>query len=208
MHADDLARRLLSESRRRWQDPVRLAGEMGAAEGMTVADLGCGPGFFTLPLASLVGARGLVYAVDSDPAMLRHLREGVGKADPEVGRRIRVVEADVSRTGIATSSVDLTLLSIVLHDIEDKVALFREVGRTSRPGALVVDIDWRKVRSETGPPVEIRLSREESERLLEGGGFRVVGSIQAGPDHYGVVCRVGARRPGVPRGPRLGVVLR
>lgn len=74
MDADDLARRLIYDSRREWQDPAKIAKEIGIVKGIWVADLGCGPGFFTLPIASMVGENGVVYAVDANPIMLRHLR--------------------------------------------------------------------------------------------------------------------------------------
>jgi ubiquinone/menaquinone biosynthesis C-methylase UbiE len=188
VEADDFARLLMSEERREWQDPEAILGRVGVAEGMTVADLGCGPGFFTLPIASIVGARGLVYAVDSHPTMLRHLRrsiEGAGMSR----RKIEVVEADVSRTGIPGGSVDVAFFANVMHDIDNKRPFLEEVRRICRSGAAVVDVDWVKVPTELGPPLEIRLSAEEARKILSENGFRVVRSIEGGPYHYGLVCR-------------------
>ncbi len=189
MDSDAFAKRLYSEERKEWQDPIETARKIGIRKGMVVADLGCGPGFFTLPVASLVGGRGLVYAVDADPTMLRHLRANIEKTGTDA-ERVRTIRADVSKTGIPSSSVDLTLLVLVLHDIEDKGSLFREIRRISKQGASVVNVDWRKVRSTVGPPLDIRLSKDESMKLLSGAGFRVTTSISAGPHLYGFVCRV------------------
>ncbi len=193
MGVDDYVRRLMSDARRVWQDPVKIAKDIGIGEGMTVADLGCGPGFFVLPIASMVGEKGKVYAVDADPAMLHHLRIGIERCGMD-GKRVKVVEADISRTGIPSGSVDVTLLANILHDVEDRKQFLKEVRRISKPEATVVDVDWRKVQSENGPPLGIRLSKEESMTLLSEGGFRVRRSIYAGPYHYGIVCEVPKQR--------------
>ena len=55
---------LLSEERAQRFDRYEFLRSIGVDKGKTVADLGCGPGFFTLPLAELVGPTGQVYAVD------------------------------------------------------------------------------------------------------------------------------------------------
>ena len=54
-----------SPSHVEWQDPEAILRSAGIGKGMTVADRGCGPGFFTLPLASMMGDSGRVFAVDS-----------------------------------------------------------------------------------------------------------------------------------------------
>ena len=48
---------------------------------MTIADLGSGPGFFTIPMAQITGEKGLVYAVDSNQKMLNGLKENIAKSE-------------------------------------------------------------------------------------------------------------------------------
>ncbi|MDA4123014.1 MAG: class I SAM-dependent methyltransferase [Thaumarchaeota archaeon] len=188
MDSDDLARMLMSDERREWQDPEAILESAGVAKGMTVADLGCGPGFFTLPVASIVGPSGLVYAIDSSPTMLRHLRRSI-KAAGVSKRAFRIIEADVSRTGIPAATVDVALFANVLHDIDDKRSFLEEVRRICRKGAAVVDVDWKKSRTESGPPHRIRLSASEARTILSENGFCVLRPFEAGPFHYGLVFR-------------------
>ena len=175
----------MSGERRSYQDPFKISRAIGVRKGMTVVDMGCGPGFFTLPLARLVGTRGLVYAVEANPTMLRHLRDNVRKTGANDGR-IKVVRADVSRTRIPAASADIVLLARILHDIEDKKAFLREVKRICKPGGKVVDIDWKKIRMNHGPPYSIMLSRPQSARIFEANGLHVVGSFNPGKYHYGI----------------------
>ncbi len=188
MDHDEFVRILLSDERKKWQDPLKISKAMGVKRGMTVADLACGPGFFTLPLASLVGYSGIVYAVDANPTMLGHLRAMIATSDAQ-SKTTRVIQPDVSNTGIPSDSVDVALFANVLHDIEDKKTFLTEVKRICRPGAAVVDIDWRKVKTEMGPPFEIRLTEAESRNILAASGLHITKSIDAGPHHYGLVCR-------------------
>lgn len=192
MDHDGFAHALLSDERRKWQDPYKISKAIGARSGMTVADLACGPGYFTLPLASLVGEGGVVHAVDGSPTMLEHLRERIA-ASGGAGKTVKVVQADVTDTGIPTGSVDLALFANVLHDLEDRAAFLAEVKRICKPRATIVDIDWKKARTKMGPPFEIRLSEAESRKTLAAGGLRVTRSIDAGPYHYGLVCRQAPR---------------
>ncbi len=171
-------------ARRKWQNPRVILRRIGIKRGMRVADLGCGPGFFTLPMASLVGEKGLVYAVDSDMDALKRLNGShASKA------RIRIVHADVSKTRIQNSSIDVAFFANVLHDIGSKAAFLREIRRICKPDAIAVDIDWKKASTELGPPRRVRLSEHETRRILSKNGFKVVRRLDAGPNHYGLVCR-------------------
>lgn len=182
----ELALRLMSGERRRYQNPLKIAKAFGVRRGMTVAELGCGPGFFTIPMAALVGAKGLVYAVESNPTMLKHLRDNIRKSGAD-GRTIKVIRADVSKTRIPSASADVVLLARILHDVDDKSAFLREVGRICKPGGRVVDLDWKKARMARGPPYEILLSEARSRRILTENGFRFKGSFDAGRYHYGII---------------------
>lgn len=60
--------------RRLLQKPIKIVGEY-IKEGDTVIDLGCGPGFFTIPMAELVGKKGKIIAVDLQNEMLTKLKK-------------------------------------------------------------------------------------------------------------------------------------
>jgi ubiquinone/menaquinone biosynthesis C-methylase UbiE len=74
----DRAKFLMSEERKQWHNPETILKFAGATKGMTMADLGSGPGFFTTPMAQIAGEKGLVYAVDSNQNMLNSLNCQVG----------------------------------------------------------------------------------------------------------------------------------
>ena len=65
--------------RRQFGKPHRYDSEI--IQGQVVADLGCGPGFFTFPLADRVGPTGKVYAVDSDPKAIRVIERKAAKGN-------------------------------------------------------------------------------------------------------------------------------
>lgn len=189
MNSHEFARRLMSDARKDWQNPEVILSRIGVQRGMAVVDLGCGPGYFSLPFASRVGATGLVYAVDSDPIMLNYLRDNIAKSKIEK-RIVKIIKADVSSTSIPTRSADIVFFANVLHDLQDHQPFFEEVRRICKQTASVVDVDWKKTEMEDGPPLNIRLGKGETERILTNNGLEVVNQIEAGPYHYGFVCKL------------------
>ncbi len=173
---------------KRLLDPAKIVRNAGIKKDMVVADLGCGPGFFTVPIAKAVGGSGRVYAVDSDPSALAYLSGSIDKAG--AGGNITVIEADVSRTGIAGNSVDALFLANVFHDIADRTAFFMEARRISKPKAMLIDVDWDKVATERGPPLEMRIGVGEAKKIFSDNGFKVEDEIDAGQNHYGLLCRL------------------
>jgi ubiquinone/menaquinone biosynthesis C-methylase UbiE len=104
-------------------------------EGMTVLDVGCGPGFFTLPMARMVGNRGRVTAADLQEGMLEKLRGKIQGTEWEA--RIAAQRCEADRVGIA-GPVDFVLLFYVVHEIPDKKALFTEIADNLNPSAKVL----------------------------------------------------------------------
>jgi ubiquinone/menaquinone biosynthesis C-methylase UbiE len=96
-HHIDRVKFLMSEERKQWHSPETILKEVRIMKGMTIADLGSGPGFFTIPLAQITGAIGLVYAVDSDQTMLNGLKENIVKSEVNP-RIIEIVNSDVCHT--------------------------------------------------------------------------------------------------------------
>ena len=179
----------MSEGRRAWQDPSVVISTAGVKKGSSVADLGCGPGFFTIPLAEAVGERGVVYAVDSSETMLVRLRRNLMGAGPGVAARVEVVRADISRTELEDGAADVVLFANVMHDLDDVPSFLEEVRRVMKDGGVAVDVDWKKVDNGFGPPLGLRLSESESRGHLLRAGFTKIKTFEAGPYHYGFVCR-------------------
>ena len=178
----------MSKERRSYQNPLKISRAIGVRKGMTVVDLGCGPGYFTLPLASLVGPLGLVYAVESNPTMITYLRANMRKSSANT-KAIKIIRADVSKTRIPAASADMVLFARLLHDITDKKAFLREVGRICKPGGKVIDLDWKKIRMNHGPPYRVCLSKPRSKKVITRNGFMFVRDFDPGPYHYGLIFR-------------------
>ena len=102
-------------------------------EGQAVADLGCGPGFYSLGLAECVGPEGRIYAVDSDEKAIRALEK---KADK---RGYHNIEARVSSASdlsfIKDGSVDFVLANGLLCSMSPQYreAAVNEIKRVLKP---------------------------------------------------------------------------
>jgi SAM-dependent methyltransferase len=114
----------LATSWRRWlQKPEKILGGL-IQPGETVADLGCGPGFFTLPMARLVGETGRVIAVDLQAGMLDLLRERAEKA----GLTARIVLRQCTETDLQVhETVTFALAFYMVHEVPDVRAFLTQV---------------------------------------------------------------------------------
>jgi len=116
--------------RRLVNNPTRILAGL-VEQGQTVADLGCGPGFFTLPLAEIVGAEGRVIAVDVQQAMLEKLKERAERAG--LAGRIELRPCAAGALGL-TEQVDAALAFYMLHEVPDQRRFLDEVAAALKPG--------------------------------------------------------------------------
>lgn len=109
--------------RRLFQNPVKLL-EAYIKPGDTVVDLGCGPGFFTIEMARMVGPDGRVVAVDLQTGMLDRVR---GKAQRHgVAARITLHPCRADHIGL-TCDADFILAFYMVHETTDPTRFFKEV---------------------------------------------------------------------------------
>ena len=95
---------LLSDERRAKLPPEATLSAAGVASGQTVVDVGCGPGYFTLPAAELVGPRGKVYGVDVQPEMVEACRQRAAEAGV---RQVEVLQSSETHVPLADGIADL-----------------------------------------------------------------------------------------------------
>ena len=121
---------------RRWmQNPFRLL-EPYVKEEMTVLDVGCGPGFFSIAMAEMVGQAGRVVAADLQDGMLDIVRDKIKSTELE--NIIHLHKCDKDKIGY-TGEVDFILAFYVVHEILDQTVFFKELLSILKPdGQLMV----------------------------------------------------------------------
>jgi len=133
------------------QPPDKILGDL-AAPGMTVLDLGCSMGYFTLPLARRIGPHGRVLCLDSDETQLRVLRRRAARAGLLDRLELRLLDPTVSDLSLAPQSLDLAVLLQVLHYMDDPPGALAQTHAALKPGAALLlgeprshlsPADWR-----------------------------------------------------------------
>ena len=128
-HSISLARiefQLLSPLRLRLQNPQRILRPY-VTEGMRALDVGCGMGFFTIPIARLVGSNGEVIGVDRQETMIRVLRDRARRAGTNAWTETRVCAPDALGLDDVRGELDFALLFAVVHEVPDPERLLSDV---------------------------------------------------------------------------------
>jgi SAM-dependent methyltransferase len=135
---------LASPLRRMREDPDRLLGPL-VRPGMTVLEPGPGMGFFSVPLARLVGATGRVVCVDVQPRMIAGLERRLRRAHLEARVETVTGTLDDPRLAGRRGTIDLVAAIHVVHEVPDPAAFLARIADFLRPGGrlLVVEPDGR-----------------------------------------------------------------
>ena len=165
----ELADSLDSKVRRWLQDPYKII-KPYIKEKMTVLDIGCGPGFFTIPIADFVGKDGKVIAADMQEGMLQKLWHKIQGTEFE--QRIKLHKAEQNKIGV-TEKVDFVLAFFMVHEVPDKENFFKELKSILNDNGVVFIVEpklfhvSKKAFSETVKMAEsFGLKLVENPRLL------------------------------------------
>jgi predicted methyltransferase len=152
------AHRLDDPARKEWLPPEEVLHALALHSGETIADVGAGTGYFSLPLAQAVGPEGKVYAVDAQVEMLSLLQQKL-----------------TASAGLPASSCYLFFLANIWHEIEDQSAVLREAIRVLKKSGRIAILDWRPdVDPEQGPPLAHRVDPSRAKESLRSEGFEHV----------------------------------
>jgi ubiquinone/menaquinone biosynthesis C-methylase UbiE len=132
-------------------------------EGMTVLDLGCGPGFFSIEMARMVGKSGRVIAADLQEGMLQKLRDKI--QGTELEERITLHKCEENKIGIS-EEIDFVLVFYVVHEVPNQEEFFNEIGVILKPKGQVLVVE---------PPFHVSKSAfEETIRKARNVGLTLV----------------------------------
>jgi ubiquinone/menaquinone biosynthesis C-methylase UbiE len=140
-----------------------------------VADLGCGNGYLTLPIAKRVDTK--VHAVDLQQEMLEYLKY---RAAEENIDNIVYEKSSLEYLSFNKGTLDKAVSAFVLHEVPNLVKVFQDLHDMLKDDGIWLILDWEAVESEMGPPVEERLSSKELASQLISAGFKTrVGQLHS-----------------------------
>ena len=154
---------------RKWlQNPSKILGPY-IKSGMTVLDFGCGPGFFTVEIAKLVGKTGRVFAVDVQEGMLQKLKNKV--MGTEVSSRIILHKSVDNRIGLL-DPMDVVVAFYVFHELTNKNDILNEIKVLLKENGLFILVE----------PKYVHVSKREFDDTVSKAnniGFKKVESIKS-----------------------------
>jgi ubiquinone/menaquinone biosynthesis C-methylase UbiE len=119
----ELANSLDSKIRKWLQNPQKILSPY-IREGMTVLDIGCGPGFFSIELAKMVGRDGKVISADLQEGMLQILSNKI--RGTELEGRIELIKCEEDKINVS-EKIDFGLAFFMVHEIPNKESFFKEL---------------------------------------------------------------------------------
>lgn len=161
--------------------PQTILLQLGLQKGMSMADMGCGTGFFSLPAAKIVGRDAPVYAMDLSPEMLEIVSR---RAAAEQIGNIQPVQVEAYDFKVENGAVRFGLISHVLHEIPQKERFLQEAFRILEPGGTLALLEWQPKNQQSGPSLAERIAPEEMEALLAKFGFTQTNSYPINNDAY------------------------
>lgn len=188
--ANGYVRLLERPNREQVQKTPEILKALAFKAGERVADIGSGSGYFTIPVAQVVGPTGVVWALDIAPEMIAYLDFRI-KALKIENIRIRKVLSDDPQ--LESDSIDTVLMIDTLHYVKDRVAYAKKLKTGLAPNGRVVLIDYiPKPISERpwGPPPEQQFSRQQMDEDMTAAGFKVLNTYDFLPEQYFVVYGV------------------
>ena len=178
---------LLHPSIEETYDPQSMIALVPIHNNQTVADIGSGPGWLSIPLAKYLYA-GTCYAIDINKEMLDHV-----KAQGELAK-LGNIETLVSKENdipLDDASLDGVVLSNVLNEAKRPKGLIKESVRLVKKSGWISIVEWLPIqaKAEVGPAASKRLIQQELREAVEALGFTTLTSRQLTPHRYIIVAR-------------------
>ena len=171
-----------------YQKPHEVIHALGLKPGEVIADIGAGSGYFTFHLARHVGEKGKVYAVDISPDMILHINRRIRDTKTT---NVASILADPADPLLPDQSVNRFFICDVWHHVENQTKYLSLMKKMLKPGGEVIMIDFHKKELPFGPPLQMKIAREDLIKQMETNGFRLTKEHTFLPHQYFLVFAPG-----------------
>lgn len=161
---------LESDDRKNWQNSQQIIDLIDLKSHYVVIDLGCGSGYFSIPLSRRVNS---VFGIDFQKEMLNYLKQKIEKNKIE---NIELLLSKADKVPLIKNCSNIILTVNTLHEFEDRNKVILEIYRLIDNNGRLVIIDFKKEKTSFGPPMEIRISNAQAINLFEKNGFKAIKS--------------------------------
>jgi SAM-dependent methyltransferase len=145
--------------------------QLGIQPGWQISDVGCGNGYYTLPMAEAAGEQGRIYAVDIQPEMLRMLRSRVNRSQL---KNIEPILSQPHDPKLPPAALDLVLMVDVYHEFSHPEQMLQAIRRSLKPTGLIALLEYRA----EDPNVPIKplhkMTKQQIDREYTSNGFKLV----------------------------------
>lgn len=169
--------------------PEQIIKNLDLEPGMIVVDFGSGSGHYTVAAAEVVTNAGKVYSIDVQKEMLEAVKS---RCEIKGLSNVEIVWADLELpkgSHLADNFSDTVIISNILFQAEDKKVITDEAFRILKENGKVAVIEWDKKEDKVGPPLDKRISFEETRKVFEETGFKMEKKIETGDNHYGIIFK-------------------
>ncbi len=156
---------LASPLRRLFQNPYKILSPF-VHPGMIVLEPGPGMGFFTIPIAHMVGENGCVHVLDVQEKMLAGLQRRARKSGVSTRIHPRLVKPDSMDIADLTGKVDLVCAFALVHEMPSADGFFSEASAALKPDGLLLLAEPAGHVSSTRFEAELSIASEHGLRLL------------------------------------------
>jgi ubiquinone/menaquinone biosynthesis C-methylase UbiE len=118
-----------------WQRPMDLVAQLNIREGSQVADIGCHEGYMTIILATVVGSKGKVFAVDVDQSKLDKLK--IHLSDRLINN-VTLVKGEQDNPKLAINSLDAVIIVDTYHEMDEHDKILQHIKSALKPGGRLV----------------------------------------------------------------------
>nr|WP_299339638.1 class I SAM-dependent methyltransferase [Allomuricauda sp.] len=163
---DDLIKRFESKERDEYQQPERVLDNLGDIQNQTIIDIGAGSGYFSVKLAEK-GAN--VIAADVDTEFQEFIRKRIHENDLS---NIETRKIPFDSPGLGEQEVDKVLIVNTYHHIENRPEYFKKVKYGTKTDGELIIIDFFKVETPVGPPVDHKIAIDKVINELKAAGYQ------------------------------------
>ena len=160
-------------------NPYDMLRAVGLKTAQKVLEVGCGPGFFTIPAAEIVGENGHVYAIDVNPVAVEYVERKVRRR--RIGN-VNVILASADKTGLPDEALDTVFLFGVIHALwKDMGTITSEIHRILKPQGTLSISKSRLPEDEAVEAVTASgmfRSKEKTDRVLNFERLPLTGATQ------------------------------